>query len=345
MALASKASSARATVVEVARLAGVSTATVSRVLNDPEIVAPPTRQRVLDAVEALAYRPNAAARRLAGARTDTLGLILPELSGPFYSELLAGVEEASRLAGYHLLVAATEPDDFAAHSLPPVDPVFVDGTIVLPHSLDGGLVDRLVEGRRPTVLVERSHPRLPTVAFDPSGGVTAAIRHLVRDHGARRIACVAGPQDAEASRIREAAYAEALRAEGLEADARLLVRGDWSEVGGLRLVEELLAIGAPFDAAFAVNDETALGVIRGLELAGRRVPDNARVVGFDDIPLAGWIRPALTTVAAPPRVLGRTAAEILIRRIAGRPTPLATRISTSLVIRSTCGCMQEEHAR
>lgn len=342
MVLAQKAHPAPATVADVARVAGVSTATVSRVLNSSGVVAAPTRTRVLRAIESLEYRPNAAARRLAGAGTDTLGLILPELSGPFFSELLAGVEEAARAAGYHLLVAATEPQDSLAAALPPIDPMFVDGSIVLPHALDGGLVDRLVRNRKPVVLVERSHARLPTVAFDPAGGVAAAIRHLAQVHGVRRVACLAGPEDAEASRLREAAYAGELAAVGLDADPALLVRGTWSEMDGMRLVEDLLEAGHSFDALFAVNDETAIGAIHSLERAGLRVPGDVRVIGFDDIPLSGWIRPALTTVAAPPRTLGRTAAELLIARIAGRPTALATRIPTSLVIRSTCGCTQEE---
>lgn len=342
MALASKPRPAPATVADVARIAGVSTATVSRVLNSPEVVAPETRGRVLDAIEHLEYRPNTAARRLAGAATDTLGLILPELGGPFFSELLTGVEEAARAAGYHLLVAATEPDDTVATTLPPIDPQFVDGSIVLPHALGGWLVDRLARHRRPVVLVEVSHPRLPTVAFDGAVGSAEAVRHLVTVHGARRVACLAGPDDAEASRLREGAWSAALAAAGLEADPALLVRGAWSEVDGMRLVDQLLSEGRRFDAVFAVNDETAIGAIRGLERAGLHVPDDVRVCGFDDIPPARWMRPALTTVAAPPRTLGRTAAEVLIARIAQRPTPLSVRIPTSLVVRSTCGCSQEE---
>ena len=110
----------------------------------------------------------------------------------------------------------------------------------------------------------------------------------------------------------------------------------------MRLVAELLAAGHRFDALFAVNDETAIGALRGLERAGLHVPQDVRVIGFDDIPVAGWMRPALTTVSAPPRDLGRAAVDILIARIAQRPTPLATRLPTSLIVRSTCGCAQEE---
>lgn len=340
MAIASR--EGPATVADVARAAGVSTATVSRVLNTPEVVADTTRRRVLAAVEALGYLPNVAARRLAGAETATIGLVLPELSGPFFSELLSGVEEAARAAGRHLLVSATEPDDTDAPLALPIDPRSVDGTIVLPHAVGGGLVDQMIRTGRPVVLVERTHPELPTVSVDSAGGAAAAVRHLVVDHGARRVACFAGPEDGEASRIREIAYAMTLIAAGLEPDPALLVRGSWSEVEGLRLVDRLLSSGRTFDALFAVNDETAIGAIRGLERAGLRVPDDVRVVGFDDIPLAGWMRPALTTVAAPPRLLGRTAVEVLIQRIDGRPTPPQVRIPTSLVVRATCGCIQEE---
>ena len=247
-----------------------------------------------------------------------------------------------RGAGYHLLVAATEPDTVATVSLPSLDPTFVDGSIVLPDAMDARVIERLAAGHSPAVLVEVSHRRLPTVAFDGAGGAAEAVRHLVVDHGARRVACLAGPEDAEASRHRENAWAAELRAAGIEPDPALLVRGTWSEVDGMRLVDELLAAGHRFDALFAVNDETAIGAMRGLEQAGLRVPHDVRVCGFDDIPMASWMRPALTTVAAPPRVLWRAAVEILIARMAQRPTPLATRLPTSLIIRSTCGCAQEE---
>jgi len=337
VALASE-SRRHVTVNDVARLAGVSTATVSRAVNSPDIVASETRSRVFEAIDRLEYRPNTAARRLAGARTDTIGLTLPELSGPFFSELLTGVEEAARAAGYHLLVAATEPHSAVTPSLPSVDPLFVDGSIVLPDAASDRLVERLAAGHGPAVLVEISHPHLPTVAFDGAVGAAAAVRHLVRDHGAQRVACLAGPEDAEASRHRETAWAAELEAAGLEVDPGLLVRGGWSEMDGARLVDGLLAAGRRFDALFAVNDETAIGALRGLERAGLHVPADVRVCGFDDIPLAGWMRPALTTVAAPPRALGRVAVEVLLGRIAKRPTPLVTRLPTSLVIRSTCGC-------
>ena len=340
MALASKTRTP-ATVNDVARLAGVSTATVSRAVNSPDIVAPDTRARVFDAIDQLEYRPNTAARRLAGSRTYTIGLTAPELSGPFFSELLAGVEEGARASGFHLLVAATEPDTVATASLPSMDPTFIDGSIVLPEAMDSALIDRLTSSGGPTVLVEASHRRLPTVGYDGASGASAAVRHLV-DHGARRVACLAGPGDAEVSRTREIAWADTLRAAGLEPDPRLLVRGTWSEVDGMRVVGELLAAGVEFDALFAVNDESAIGAMRGLERAGLRVPDDVRVCGFDDIPIASWMRPALTTVAARPRDLGRAAVGILIARMAGRSTPLATRLPTSLVIRSTCGCVQEE---
>lgn len=342
MAIAAKPRSAPPTMSDVAHAAGVSTATVSRVLNAPEVVAAPTRHRVLDAIEMLDYRPNAAARTLAGASTETIGLVLPELSGPFFSELLAGVEEAARGAGYHLLVAATEPHGTGAPALSPIDALYVDGAIVLPDAVVGGLVDRIARRRRPVVLVERSDPHLPTVSFDGGAGASAAVRHLIERHGARRIACLAGPNGAEASELREAAWARELAAAGLPVDPALLVRGAWTEHDGMRLAAELVGSGQDFDAVFAVNDETAIGAIRGLERAGRRVPADVRVVGFDDIQLAAWVRPALTTVAASPRVLGRIATEVLIARIGGRQTPLETRIPTSLVVRASCGCTQEE---
>ncbi|MCY4036317.1 MAG: LacI family DNA-binding transcriptional regulator [bacterium] len=328
-----------ATAADVARMAGVSTATVSRFMNSPDLLARDTQQAVLGAVKQLNYRPNLAARNLAGGSTNCLGLVLPELGGPFFSELLAGVEEATREAGYHLLVAGTEPHEAFPLAFPSLNQQFVDGTIVFPDTLSPGMVENLAG--HPVVLVEVSHPSLPTVAFDPSVGVREAIRHLVCDHGAERIACFAGPVGAEASRRREEACADELRSLGLAADPSLLVRGDWSERAGRQMAERLLEQGRCFDAIFSVNDEMAIGAVREIERTGLRVPDDVRVCGFDDIPQARWMRPALSTVAAPPRTLGRTAAEVLLARITGRPTPSDVQIPTFLVARETSGCGQE----
>ncbi len=339
MSLASEICQSPATAADVARVAGVSTATVSRFMNSPDLLARDTRQSVLGAIKQLNYRPNLAARNLAGGSTDCLGLILPELGGPFFSELLAGVEETTREAGYHLLVAGTEPHEAFPLVFPSLDRQFVDGTIVFPHTLWPGMIENLAG--HPVVLVEASHRSLPTVAFDASVGVREAIRHLVCDHGCRSIACFAGPVGAEASRWREEAYAHELKSLGLEADPDLLIRGEWSECAGMQMFEQLLAQGRCFDAIFSVNDEMAIGAIRAMERAGLRAPDDVRVCGFDDIPLARWMRPALTTVAAPPRTLGRTAAEILLARIAGRSMPSAVRIPTFLITRETCGCREE----
>lgn len=330
------------TVADVARRAGVSTATVSRALNSPDLVAAETRDRVAAAVEALGYVPNSAARRLAGAPTGTLGLVLPELSGPYFSELLAGVEEVARAARLHLLVSATEASDDPLPSLPPADPAFVDGTIVLPHALAAAHIDRLVRQGRPVVLVERTHAVLPTVSFDPGTGVREAIRHLVLDHGARRVACLAGPADAEASLRREELWAYELAACGVDAPRDLVVHGHWSEAEGMEMALALVASGRPFDAIFAVSDEMAIGALHGLARAGVRVPDDVRLVGFDDIPPAAWTRPPLATVAAPARELGRAAATRLIAAIEGREAPRDVQLPTSLVRRASCGCAGEE---
>ena len=329
------------TVADVARLAGVSTATVSRVLNLPHRVAPATRTRVIAAVQRLGYVPNSAARRLAGAPTGTLGLVLPELSGPYFSELLSGVEQVSRAAGLHLLVSSTEaldPESDLLPSLPPADPAFVDGTIILPHSLASSHIDRLVRQGRPTVLVERTHPLLPTVSFDPALGVREAIRHLVLDHGARHVACLAGPTDAEASIRRERLWAQELVACGVEAAGRLVMHGHWSEEEGREMALALVASGHPFDAVFAVSDEVAIGALHGFEQAGVRVPEDVLLIGFDDSPTAAWTRPPLNTVAAPARELGRVAAAQLIAAIEGRAATREVLLPTTLVRRASCGC-------
>ena len=287
------------TVADVARRAGVSTATVSRALNSPAVVAAPTLARVTAAIEALGYVPNTAARRLAGGATGALGLLLPGLAGPWFSELLAGVEATARAAGRSLLVSAIDPEGPPAADLAPADPAFVDGTIILPHAVTGAAVDRLARQGRPVVLVERTHPVLPTVSFDPATGIREAIRHLALDHGAREIACLAGPSEAEASVRREMRWAAELLALDLVPRRELLIHGTWSEASGMEMALALLAAGRRFDAILTASDETAIGALAGLAQAGRRVPEDVPVIGFDDIPPAAWTRPALTTVAAP----------------------------------------------
>ena len=332
----------RATVADVARAARVSTATVSRVINSPDVVALATRARVVEAIETLDYRPNAAARTLAGAATATMGLILPELSGPFFSELLSGVEEVARASGLHLLVAATEPDDTLAPTDSPFDSALADGTIVLPHAVGSLVIERLIRAGRPIVLVERTNARLPSVSFDGAAGATQAVHHLVEVHDRRRIAFLGGPIDSEASNLRRGAYASVLVDAGIPSDRRLIVHGAWSETDGVAMVGHLDRAGVDFDAVFAANDEMAIGAIRALERSGRRVPGQVAVVGFDDIVPARWVRPTLTTVVASPRVLGAEAARTLIALIRGEAVEPAARIPTSLVIRASCGCQYQE---
>lgn len=329
------------TVSDVARSAGVSTATVSRVLNTPDVVAEPTRDRVLAAIDALEYRPNVAARRLAGGVTATLGLLMHELASPYFAELLAGIEAVARETGYHLLIAATETDRRRGAVLPPVDGL-VEGLIVTPDAVGDARIRALARQRRPLVLLERTVPGVRSIGFANEQGAMAAVDHLVSVHHVRSIARLAGPIGSSASQEREAGWARALALAGLEADPTTLERGGWAEEDGEAAVHRLLGTGVTFDAIVAGNDEMAIGAMRALVRAGRQVPDTVRVVGFDDIGPARWVRPALTTVDGSPRTLGAAAARALITIARGGIGEVETRLPTSLVVRASCGCHWQE---
>lgn len=330
------------TAADVARAAGVSTATVSRAVNAPHLVAEPTRARVLAEIAALGYEPNAAARTLAGARTNAIGLVIPEIATPFFSALLAGVEDVARARGMLLVVAATEPADVPVTRVPALARGLADGLIVLPDAVSDPVVPRLVRQGVPVVLVERRARGVASVAVDGRAGAFAAVQHLVAVHDRRRVALLAGPAGSEASREREAGWREALESVGLSPDAALVRRGGWSDVDAERALDELLAAGTTFDALFCANDEMAIGAMTALGRAGRRVPGDVAVVGFDDVDPARWVRPPLTTVGPSPRALGRAAAELLVGVVRGGRIPVNTRIPTTLVVRASCGCPSEE---
>ncbi|WID95037.1 LacI family DNA-binding transcriptional regulator [Bosea vestrisii] len=325
------------TIAEVARLAGVSTATVSRALAQPEKVKARTRERVLDAVKATGFIPNAQARNLRLQATRTVILLVRDISNPFYLEIYKGVEEAAIDAGYKVLMGDARDDD--ERILRYVDMVrerHADGLILMVGRFPEALAAR---GRLPPIVVALEMLpglNLPTVKVDNHAAARAAVAHLAR-LGHRRIAHIAGPMPDPMSVDRRDGYLAGLADAGIAADPRLVVEGDFGLAAGRAAIRTLDAGGVDYTAVFAASDQMAVGAMGELRARGRNVPDDVSVVGFDDIVLAEAVEPQLTTVHQPRREIGQAAMVLLIAQLSGQgdrsdlvlPTRLVERASTA----------------
>jgi DNA-binding LacI/PurR family transcriptional regulator len=330
----------RATIHDVAAAAAVSVATVSRVLNGTANVMPETVARVREAMDMLDFVPSSVARNLSLQRTNTLGLLFPEISGPFFAQSLRGIESVARAAGYNLLIYSMSGHaDASAVASVPLCAQNTDGLLIMSGAVADELVRKLHALRVPLVLVYRSLPGLPlpAVTIENRDGARRLVEHLI-GLGHRRIAHIHGPRQNEDSLWRARGYYEALAAHGLAPDPALIAHGSFSEETGASAASELLARGTPFTALFAADDETAIGAMAALSAAGLRVPQDVAVVGFDDIATARYVQPPLTTVRAPTEQVGREAVRLLLAAIAGEPAPAQpVLLPVELVIRQSCG--------
>ncbi|GAB4478920.1 MAG: LacI family DNA-binding transcriptional regulator [Anaerolineae bacterium] len=325
----------RATIADVAERAGVSIATVSRVINRSAPVAQETARRVHEAIAALHYVPHLAAQQLASRRTGMLGLVVDEISGEFFSPLIRGIERCAREAGYELLIASTGGRGvsvFGEHN--------TDGILVFTESLSDEELARLHEAGFPMVLLHRSPPpglAIPCVTVENKQGARRMTDHLIEQCGHRRIAFLHGPEGSEDSAWREVGYRESLAAHKLLYRPELIAAGEFSVHHARLAVEQWITDGLEIDAIFAADDESAVGALMALRSAGIRVPEQVAVVGFDDLPMVRYLSPPLTTVRAPTERVGCEAARQLIRLIEqGSAEPLVL-LPTELIIRESCG--------
>jgi DNA-binding LacI/PurR family transcriptional regulator len=333
----------RPTISDVAQKAGVSIATVSRVINGTTTVAGETAQRVQEAIRELAFVPRAAARVLASRRTETLGLLLPEIGGAFFSPLLRGIEAEAQMAGFDLLIHATSHTPHASTPVAhrPLGEHNTDGLIVFTQSIDEKELSRLYALNFPTVLLYQTSPsslNIPSVTIENKSGAQMIVEHLIRAHNRRQIVFMRGPEGNEDSEWRERGYREALQANEITFDPSLVTTGGFNEEEAQIALQELLIDGVEFDAVFGGDDDTAAGVISALVHAGKRVPQDVAVVGFDDLPIARYLRPALTTVRAPIEQVGREGVRQLVRLIRGQQAEALVLLRTEIVIRESCGC-------
>lgn len=321
------------TIRTVASRVGVSVATVSRTLKNPDKVRPDTRDAVLRAVADLGFVPNAQARNFRRQASDTVILLVRDIGNPFYLDVYKGVEEAASAAGYKVLMgdARRDPARVALH----VDMVrarHADGLILMTGSLPPSLPGDFL----PPIVAALEYPAagpLPLVRIDNAAAAETAVSYLV-GLGHRRIAHVSGPIPEVMSAARADGWRRALEAAGEAVDPALMVWGDFSLDAGRRAVDHLLDAGVRFTALFAANDEMAAGALNALRARGRRVPEDVSVVGFDDTVFATAVDPPLTTIRQPKREIGAAAMRLMVQRLAEGPRFRAeVVVPTELVIR------------
>ena len=316
----------------------MSVASVSRALNGHESVTEATRQRIVDAARVLRYVPHAAARSLITRRTDTIGVVLPDLHGEFFSELIRGMDAAARASGRHLLVSSSHGSASEAALALRTLQGRVDGLLVMsPHANESMLAANL-PATLPTVLMNTridagSHAAL---AVDNHAGATAMMEHLI-GAGFRRIAFISGPAHNFDADERLRGYRDALARR--PAASGTILPGDFSEASGYRAGQSLCERKDRPDAIFAANDMMALGCLFALTEHGLRVPDDIALAGFDDIPIARFVTPPLTTVRVRIAELGRLAFERLSALIeSGGDAPHTTeQLACELVVRQSTG--------
>jgi DNA-binding LacI/PurR family transcriptional regulator len=318
---------------DVAEAAGVSVSTVSRALALPHMVKPETRERVRRAAQQLGYSPNKAARGLITGRTGNIGIILPDLTNPFFPFMVKGAQAWAHDHDYAVFIADTDEDPSAELGLVRALDKQVDGLILCsPRMSEADLKTVLAESC--VVLVNRKFANAPAVTFDNAGGIRQAVAHL-EALGHRRIAWLAGPRDSWSNRERT----RAVRSGTAAADLELAAIGHFppSFEGGVAAADQVLSSGAT--AVIAYNDLMALGVMSRLTVRGLRVPDDLSVVGIDDIPMSGMSNPALTTVGLPKEQAGRAAVELLMTLIDQPADPTLPRreLAAQLIVRGSSG--------
>lgn len=328
---------------DVARRAGVSSATVSYVINQgPRPVAEKTRARVLHAIQEMGYEPSHIARSLRLKKSNSIAIILPDNSNPFFAAVERGVSEAAFKAGYSLITCHSAYDvERETGFVALIRSKQVDGVVLMPSAQTVPALDLLRQHGIPVVVADRRVPlpSVPCVTADDFRGGIMATRYLL-ELGHRRIAFVARPAYLLHSTDRLRGYHAALKEFGVTARPEWVVKGGFTFEAGADAMRELLKLSPRPSAVFAYNDIQALGAMRAALEAGLRIPEDVSIVGFDDIPVAAYVTPPLTTVSQPKHEMGRLATELLVRQMTAQSVTARTRhtvLKTELIVRRSTG--------
>lgn len=326
-----------ANILDVALKAGVSIATVSRVVNESDHkVNPTTREKVLAAIKELDYRPNALAKGLLMKKTMTIGIIIPDISNPYYAEIVRGIQDTADLAGYAALIHNTDgKQERIIRHIYLLREKSVDGVIFC-----GGIINWyetlsiLKELKERVVVVGRHEVDFPAVMVDNMGGATQAVQHLI-ELGHRRIGCIGGPEGSPTAADRVTGYRNALARNGIAFNECLVKRGTWNPESGYLLARELLKEPERPTALFSANDQMAFGAIKAARELGLNVPENLAVVGFDNVPTGSYFDPPLTTVEIPMYDIGVASMRMLIALLSGEPFEKLRLFNAKLLVRGS----------
>jgi LacI family transcriptional regulator len=323
---------------DVAREAGVSLMTVSRVINDKGAVRAATRQRVLEVIDRLGFRPSGIARSLATQRTGTLGLVVPDVANPFFSDVARGVEHVAHAQAYSVFLCNTEEDpERELQVLESLEEKRVDGLILCSSRLDEGVLEAIVVRHPAAVLVNRRLEGNPvqSVLVDDEAGGWMATQHLLQA-GHRAVGFLAGPPVSHSGRQRSLGYRAALDSKDLPGQASWIRHCAPTVEGGQKVAHNLLSAEPSLTALFCYNDLVAVGALQACAALGRAVPEETAIVGYDDIPLAALVTPALTTCRVPRYELGGRAVRLLLDHLRGEPeTRKEIVLQPELVIRAS----------
>ncbi len=325
-----------ANIVDVALRAKVSIATVSRVVNkSPHKVNPATRERVLAAIRELDFRPNALAKGLLMKKTMTAGIIIPDISNPYYAEIVRGIQDMADHHGYAVILLNTDrkPDRIMKQIYflreKAVDGIIFSGGIIHGEKILSSLKE--LEGR--VVVIGRHKANFPAVTIDNAGGAMKAVQHLI-DLNHKRIGFIGGPDKSTSSRERISGYKTALVQNGLAVDKDLIRKGDLTPMSGYVSAKELVRIKG-ITAILTANDQMAFGAIRAAKEQGIMVPEDLSVVGFDNIPFSSYFVPSLTTVEIPMYQIGAASLEMLVNLISNKNTEKFRWFETRLLVRDS----------
>ena len=330
-----------ATIRDVAKQAGVAPITVSRVVNNSGYVSEKTRARVEAAIADLGYVPNVLARSLRSRRTDTLGLVLTDISNPFWTTVARGVEDAASDAGFNVILCNTDESEVEQDKyLRVLLQKQVDGVLLVPARSALEPIQFVQSQDTPVVVLDRLIPdaQADTVRCDSEGGAYQLTR-LLLSLGHRRIAVLSGPQGVSTAEDRVAGYRRALTEASLDVDPALVYYGQFSLESGYAMTQQVLAVTPRPSGLFAGNNFIAIGALRALRDAGLQVPEDLAMVGFDDLPADLVVDPFLTVAAQPAYEMGRQATELLLARLSGEAPEAYQEIvlPTEIIVRQSSG--------
>lgn len=327
-----------ATIYDVCREAGVSMATVSRVINGAQNVRMGTRQRVLDAMSNLGYQPSSIAQSLASKRTNSVGLQVSELAGAFYGPMMVGIEEQLRLARKQVFITSGHSDEQRERE--GIDSLVSRNCDALILHVDAVSDDYLIEVNNsgtPVVLINRYIEALADrcIVLDNFRGGYLATDYLIKT-GHQHIACISGPQWKHDAQDRLAGYIKALQDNNIDYDEQLVVEGDYREISGSNGLKLLLERGQAFTALVCGNDEMAAGALNTARESGIQIPEQLSIVGFDDVSLAYYLYPKLTTIRYPIENMAAMAACWVLQNVYSQPNDITTTFVPELILRDSC---------